>query len=116
MQKSQYWVLNTIYATFRLLIGHKKIFLLFIFFDILLFLSFIISFYSFDTYPRFRLLPPQVKTDYLLSDLSHRMEPEVAIQLGVLELRHFLKDMPHANLDKKSTLDYLEREVSYLLI
>lgn len=112
MQKSQYWVLNTMYATFRLLKAQKKIF----FFDNLLFLSFIVSFYSFDTYPRFRLLPPQVKTDYLLSDLSHRMEPEVAIQLGVLELRHFLKDMPHANLDKKSTLDYLEREVSYLLI
>uniref|UniRef100_A0A8D8RFP1 non-specific protein-tyrosine kinase n=1 Tax=Cacopsylla melanoneura TaxID=428564 RepID=A0A8D8RFP1_9HEMI len=61
----------------------------------------------------FCILYDQVKNDYLLSDLSSCMDPEVGIQLGVLELRHFLKDMPHASLEKKSTLDYLEREVGF---
>ncbi|KAK7791000.1 hypothetical protein R5R35_007897 [Gryllus longicercus] len=52
----------------------------------------------------------QVRSDYLLADMAG-LDHEVAVQLCCLEIRYFFKDMPHVALDKKSNLEYLEREV-----
>ncbi|XP_077283384.1 protein tyrosine kinase 2 Fak isoform X2 [Arctopsyche grandis] len=52
----------------------------------------------------------QVRTDYL--NASHPMlDQDVAIQLCCLEIRCFFKDLPQIALDKKSNLEYLEKEV-----
>lgn len=54
----------------------------------------------------------QVKNDYLNTSLvNSSIEQDVAIQLCCLMIRHFFKDMPQVALDKKSNLEYLEREV-----
>jgi focal adhesion kinase 1 len=39
------------------------------------------------------------------------LDQDVAVQLCCLEIRYFFKDMPQIALDKKSNLEYLEREV-----
>ncbi|XP_014476576.1 PREDICTED: focal adhesion kinase 1 isoform X2 [Dinoponera quadriceps] len=50
----------------------------------------------------------QVRNDYL----NHAaLDHDVAVQLCCLEIRYFFKDMPQIALDKKSNLEYLEREV-----
>ncbi|XP_023318899.1 focal adhesion kinase 1 isoform X3 [Trichogramma pretiosum] len=52
----------------------------------------------------------QVRNDYLTANHS-TLDQDVAVQLCCLEIRYFFKDMPHVALDKKSNLEYLEREV-----
>ncbi|KAJ8673206.1 hypothetical protein QAD02_004468 [Eretmocerus hayati] len=52
----------------------------------------------------------QVRNDYLTANHS-TLDPDVAVQLCCLEIRYFFKDMPQVALDKKSNLEYLEREV-----
>ncbi|XP_043274761.1 focal adhesion kinase 1 isoform X7 [Venturia canescens] len=52
----------------------------------------------------------QVRNDYL--NANHvALDQDVAVQLCCLEIRYFFKDMPQVALDKKSNLEYLEREV-----
>lgn len=53
----------------------------------------------------------QVRNDYLNTNMNATMEQDVAIQLCCLMIRYFFKDMPQVALDKKSNLEYLEREV-----
>ncbi|XP_076260317.1 protein tyrosine kinase 2 Fak isoform X10 [Rhynchophorus ferrugineus] len=52
----------------------------------------------------------QVRSDYH-SDLYKKVDQDVAVQLCCLEIRKYLKDMPPCSLDKKSTLEYVDREV-----
>ncbi|XP_048506563.1 focal adhesion kinase 1 isoform X2 [Athalia rosae] len=52
----------------------------------------------------------QVRNDYL-SATHATLDQDVAVQLCCLEIRYFFKDMPQIALDKKSNLEYLEREV-----
>ncbi|KYQ47664.1 Focal adhesion kinase 1 [Trachymyrmex zeteki] len=52
----------------------------------------------------------QVRNDYLLANHS-TLDQDVSVQLCCLEIRYFFKDMPQIALDKKSNLEYLEREV-----
>ncbi|XP_021926786.1 focal adhesion kinase 1 isoform X4 [Zootermopsis nevadensis] len=52
----------------------------------------------------------QVRNDYLCADHA-ALDQDVAVQLCCLEIRYFFKDMPQIALDKKSNLEYLEREV-----
>ncbi|XP_020723404.1 uncharacterized protein LOC100651181 isoform X2 [Bombus terrestris] len=52
----------------------------------------------------------QVRNDYLCANHS-ALDQDVAVQLCCLEIRYFFKDMPQVALDKKSNLEYLEREV-----
>ncbi|XP_049835463.1 focal adhesion kinase 1 isoform X3 [Schistocerca gregaria] len=52
----------------------------------------------------------QVRLDYLTAD-HPSLDYDVAVQLCCLEIRNFYKEMPHVALDKKSNLEYLEREV-----
>ncbi|XP_053593208.1 uncharacterized protein LOC103577529 [Microplitis demolitor] len=52
----------------------------------------------------------QVRNDYLNANHS-TLDQDVAVQLCCLEIRYFFKDMPQVALDKKSNLEYLEREV-----
>ncbi|XP_033226318.1 focal adhesion kinase 1 isoform X1 [Belonocnema kinseyi] len=52
----------------------------------------------------------QVRNDYLNANHS-TLDQDVAVQLCCLEIRYFFKDMPQIALDKKSNLEYLEREV-----
>lgn len=53
----------------------------------------------------------QVRNDYLSSEVGARIDQETAVQLCCLEIRNYFKDMPQIALDKKSNLEYLEREV-----
>ncbi|CAH0551901.1 unnamed protein product [Brassicogethes aeneus] len=52
----------------------------------------------------------QVKHDYY-TELHKKVEQEVAVQLCCLEIRKYFKDSPQNILDKKSSFEYLEREV-----
>ncbi|XP_039298028.1 focal adhesion kinase 1 [Nilaparvata lugens] len=52
-----------------------------------------------------------VRNDYISSDWGARVDQEIAIQLCVLAMRHYIRDMSNISLDKKSGLDYIEREV-----
>ncbi|XP_012152828.1 protein tyrosine kinase 2 Fak isoform X1 [Megachile rotundata] len=52
----------------------------------------------------------QVRNDYLCANHS-ALDQDVAVQLCCLEIRYFFKDMHQIALDKKSNLEYLEREV-----
>lgn len=58
----------------------------------------------------FYYLYDQVRSDYL-KEVADQIDPDVAIQLGCIEMRRFFKDMPHVALDKKSNFDYLEKDV-----
>ena len=51
----------------------------------------------------------QTRYDYLNQSLP-AVDPDVAVQLCCLEIRRFFKDMPLSALDKKSNLEYLEKE------
>ncbi|XP_075215435.1 protein tyrosine kinase 2 Fak isoform X2 [Lycorma delicatula] len=53
----------------------------------------------------------QVRNDYLASEVGARIDQETAVQLCCLETKHYLKDMPHVSLEKKSSIEYIEREV-----
>lgn len=52
----------------------------------------------------------QVRSDYH-TELYKKIDQEVAVQLCCLEIRKYLKDVSPSGLDKKSTFEYLEREV-----
>lgn len=54
----------------------------------------------------------QVRNDYLSHEIGARIEQDIAVQLCCLEIRNFFKDMPQIALDKKSNLEYLEKDVS----
>ncbi|RZF42277.1 hypothetical protein LSTR_LSTR003895 [Laodelphax striatellus] len=53
----------------------------------------------------------QVRNDYISSEWGARVDQEIAIQLCVLAMRHYIRDMSNVSLDKKSGLEYIEREV-----
>lgn len=55
----------------------------------------------------------QVRNDYLCANHA-ALDQDVAVQLCCLEIRYFFKDMQQIALDKKSNLEYLEREVLYI--
>lgn len=57
----------------------------------------------------------KVRNDYLSSEAGARIDQETAVQLCCLEIRNYFKDMPQIALDKKSNLEYLEKEVNKLL-
>lgn len=52
----------------------------------------------------------QVRSDYH-SDLHKKVDQDVAVQLCCLEIRKYLKDTPPSGLEKKFSLEYIEREV-----
>ncbi|XP_015113268.1 focal adhesion kinase 1 isoform X5 [Diachasma alloeum] len=52
----------------------------------------------------------QVRNDYLNANHSS-LDQDTSVQLCCLEIRYFFKDMPQVALDKKSNLEYLEREI-----
>ncbi|KAK3091583.1 hypothetical protein FSP39_020953 [Pinctada imbricata] len=60
----------------------------------------------------FYYLYDQVRNDYM-RDIAEQINPDVAIRLGCLEIRRFFKDMPQGALDKKSNIEYLEKEVGF---
>lgn len=53
----------------------------------------------------------QIRHDYLNTPINTNVDQELAIQLCCLMIRYFFKDMQQIALDKKSNLEYLEREV-----
>ncbi|EEB19123.1 protein tyrosine kinase 2 beta, putative [Pediculus humanus corporis] len=52
----------------------------------------------------------QVRSDYFASDCSH-LDQDTTIQIGCLMIRNFFKDSSYISLDKKSSFEYLEREI-----
>ena len=52
----------------------------------------------------------QVLSDYLSKNFDS-IDHDTAIQLGCLEIRRLFKDMLQNALDKKSNIEYLEKEV-----
>ncbi|XP_035706002.1 focal adhesion kinase 1 isoform X8 [Folsomia candida] len=61
----------------------------------------------------FHYLYDQVKDDYLSREHSSLNQDvaKVALQLCCLAMRHYFKDMQQLALDKKSNLDYIEKDV-----
>lgn len=58
-----------------------------------------------------------MRFDYLKKNDPHtRVDTEIAIQLCCLQIRCFFREVPQMNLDKKSNLEYLEREVNYFIL
>lgn len=53
----------------------------------------------------------QIRNDYLNSDTGTKIDQDMAVQLCCLGIRFYFKDMPQIALDKKSNLEYLEKEV-----
>jgi len=51
-----------------------------------------------------------VKDDYLTREHA-TLNQEVGLQLCCLSMRHYFKDMQQPALDKKSNLDYIEKEI-----
>lgn len=52
----------------------------------------------------------QIASDYLARH-NQDVDQDLAIQLGVLHMRYYFKDMAHVALDRKSNFEYLEKEV-----
>ncbi|XP_058474653.1 focal adhesion kinase 1-like isoform X7 [Solea solea] len=52
----------------------------------------------------------QVKNDYMM-EIGDRVEQDVALKLGCLEIRRFFKEMRGNALDKKSNYELLEKDV-----
>lgn len=52
----------------------------------------------------------QIANDYLTKH-NPDVDQDVAVQLGVLHMRYYFKDMAHVALDRKSNFEYLEKEV-----
>jgi focal adhesion kinase 1 len=52
----------------------------------------------------------KVKDDYLTRD-HQNLNQDIALQLCCLAMRHYFKDMQQLALDKKSNLDYIEKDV-----
>ena len=59
---------------------------------------------------KFALFYFQVLSDYLNKNFDS-IDHDTAIQLGCLEIRRLFKDMLQNALDKKSNIEYLEKEV-----
>jgi len=54
----------------------------------------------------------QVKDDYLSNEYSGTsLSQDTALRLCCLAMRHYFKDMQHFALDKKSNLEYIEKDV-----
>ncbi|XP_027851804.2 focal adhesion kinase 1 isoform X4 [Aphis gossypii] len=54
----------------------------------------------------------QVRFDYLKkNDPATRVDTEIAVQLCCLQIKCFFREVPHMSLEKKSNLEYLEREI-----
>ena len=49
-------------------------------------------------------------SDYLLRDRAD-LDQDLAVQLCCLQIRYYFKDMTHIALDKKSNIEYLERDI-----
>ncbi|XP_044731182.1 focal adhesion kinase 1 [Chrysoperla carnea] len=60
----------------------------------------------------FHFFYDQVRIDYLATNRTN-IDADIAIQLCCLEIRNYFKDMPQMALDKKSNLEYLEREIGW---
>ncbi|XP_040170873.1 uncharacterized protein LOC120904707 isoform X3 [Anopheles arabiensis] len=54
----------------------------------------------------------QVKQDYIQSNVPH-IDPEIAVQLCCLGIRHYYKDTNHTSNDRKQHLDYIEKEMGF---
>ncbi|CAH1775354.1 unnamed protein product [Owenia fusiformis] len=54
----------------------------------------------------------QMWNEYLKYKADH-IDPEVAIRLGSIEIRRFFKDMSYEALEKKSNMEYLEKEIGF---
>ncbi|XP_049288895.1 uncharacterized protein LOC125766872 isoform X3 [Anopheles funestus] len=54
----------------------------------------------------------QVKQDYIQSNVPN-IDPEIAIQLCCLGIRHYYKDTNHTSNDRKQHLDYIEKEMGF---
>jgi len=53
-----------------------------------------------------------VRFDYLRkNDPAMRVDLDMAIQLCCLQIKCFFREVPQMSLEKKSNLEYLEREV-----
>ncbi|XP_059841419.1 protein-tyrosine kinase 2-beta isoform X2 [Hypanus sabinus] len=52
----------------------------------------------------------QVRSDYM-QEVSGRVDHDVALKLGCLEIRRFYKDLPPKALEKKSNFELLEKDV-----
>ncbi|CAG9764929.1 unnamed protein product [Ceutorhynchus assimilis] len=52
----------------------------------------------------------QVRSDYY-AELHSKLDQDIVLHLCCLEIRKYLKDMSSTGLDKKSTIEYLDREV-----
>ncbi|XP_023933650.1 focal adhesion kinase 1 isoform X1 [Lingula anatina] len=46
-----------------------------------------------------------------MKKMASNIDPDVAIKLGCIEIRRFFKDMPQTALEKKSNIEYLEKEI-----
>lgn len=57
----------------------------------------------------FYFLYDQVRADYMKC-IAHTVDIDLAFQLGVLEMKRFFNNMAQVALDKKSNLEYIERE------
>ncbi|XP_050545837.1 focal adhesion kinase 1 isoform X2 [Daktulosphaira vitifoliae] len=53
----------------------------------------------------------QVRYDYLRNSELPRIDAELAVQLCCLQIRCFFREVPQMSLEKKSNLEYLEREI-----
>uniref|UniRef100_A0A182PJM9 Focal adhesion kinase 1 n=1 Tax=Anopheles epiroticus TaxID=199890 RepID=A0A182PJM9_9DIPT len=54
----------------------------------------------------------QVKQDYIQSNVPN-IDPEIAVQLCCLGIRHYYKDTKHTSNDRKQHLDYIEKEMGF---
>eukprot|EP00794_Sanderia_malayensis_P004749 gene4749-5373_t len=52
----------------------------------------------------------QVRNDYL-RECAGNVEQDTAFKLGVLEMKRFFNNMPQVALNKKSNLDFIEKEI-----
>ncbi|XP_058118028.1 uncharacterized protein LOC131289552 [Anopheles ziemanni] len=54
----------------------------------------------------------QVKQDYIQSNVPN-IDPEIAVQLCCLGIRHYYKDTSNTSNDRKQHLDYIEKEMGF---
>uniref|UniRef100_A0A182N274 Focal adhesion kinase 1 n=1 Tax=Anopheles dirus TaxID=7168 RepID=A0A182N274_9DIPT len=54
----------------------------------------------------------QIKQDYIQSNVPN-IDPEIAVQLCCLGIRHYYKDTNHTSNDRKQHLDYIEKEMGF---
>ncbi|BES99814.1 focal adhesion kinase [Nesidiocoris tenuis] len=53
----------------------------------------------------------QVRTDYLTNAAASEVDLDTAVAIACFAVKHHFRDMPHMGLDKKSNVEYLEKEV-----